>query len=446
MNLNKFKTTKALKKDKTFEFKSFSKKQLKVLTWWKHTKYKDKAGIICEGSVRSGKTVSMILSFVLWANSNFENSVFIVAGKTVGSLKRNVISELIKMLNSLDIEYSINNTNNYIEIGNNNNIFYMFGGGNEASQDLIQGLSASGAFFDEVALMKESFVNQAISRCNVSSSKSNTKLWFNCNPSTPSHFFKKNFIDKAKEKNFYHLHFTMIDNLSLTKEYIERMEKMYTGVFYDRYIKGLWTAGEGCVYSNFDKKRHVKDLVIKDTTKFVVAVDYGTQNPCTFNLFEYRDNGTLYLCKSYYHDGRNSQKQKSDSEYAEDLVKFIKDYRNRVQFILVDPSASSFIIELNKSKYRLPRIVKAKNDVIDGIRVVSNYLNEDKLIVNSKCKEVIEEFESYSWDTKASELQGKDIVKKENDHAMDSIRYCCYYIYLAKNKNKARIKAKPKFL
>ena len=203
----------------SFKFTTFSQKQLMVLTWWKVPVLQDKEALVCDGSVRAGKTVVMSLSYVLWAMNSFNGEQFIVSGKTIGSLRRNVIRPLKRMLEGRGYSVKDSRSENMLVIqkGNKENYFFLFGGKDEGSQDLVQGLTAGGAFFDEVALMPQSFVNQAIARCSVEGSK----LWFNCNPAGPYHYFKLDWIDQLSEKNAIRIHFTMKDNPSLSQTIIE---------------------------------------------------------------------------------------------------------------------------------------------------------------------------------------------------------------------------------
>lgn len=407
-----------------FKFKPFSKKQRKVLNWWTdNSLVRDKDGIIADGSIRSGKTVSMSLSYVIWAMSNFTECNFGMCGKTIGSFRRNVLNILKLMLWSRGYKLKDHRADNMVEINKKGvtNYFYVFGGKDESSQDLIQGITLAGCFFDEVALMPESFVNQATARCSVEGSK----WWFNCNPDGPFHWFKINWIDKAKEKNIIYLHFTMDDNLSLSERIKQRYKSQWSGVFYDRYIKGLWTVAEGIIYDMFNQDKHIVDdcnCLIDSKSYRYVSCDYGTQNAMVFLLWNKGTDGVWYCIDEYYYSGRDRKIQKTDSEYADDLVKFLDG--KEIYQIVVDPSAASFIAELKKRGFR---VKKAKNDVSNGIRLVSTMLNQYKIKFFSKCKNTIKEFSVYAWDPKASE-RGEDVPIKQNDHAMDAIRYFIYTI------------------
>ena len=414
-------------KQAIFKFKPFSKKQLKVLTWWlPNSPVKDMDGIIADGAIRSGKTLSMSLSYVLWAMSTFSQQNLGMCGKTIGSFRRNVLFWLKLMLRARGYKVADHRSDNMVEITKSGvtNYFYVFGGKDERSQDLIQGITLAGCFFDEVALMPESFVNQATGRCSVTGSK----FWFNCNPDGPFHWFKVNWIDKQEEKKLIYLHFTMDDNLSLSEKIKERYRSMYSGVFYKRYILGLWVVAEGIIYDMFNPVNHVvsniKDKIITLTNKYFVSVDYGTQNATVFLLWQ-KGLGDKYFCiKEYYYSGRDKGKQKTDSEYADDMEEFIKDIRPHLDCVICDPSAASFIAELRK---RDIYVRKAKNDVENGIRVVGNLLNLEIIYFSDECKNTIKEFASYTWDDKAAE-RGEDKPIKQHDHAMDAVRYFCYTI------------------
>lgn len=414
-----------------FDFKPFSPKQQKVLTWWcDASPYKDYDIIICDGAVRSGKTVSMALSFVMWAMERYNGFNFALCGKTVGSLRRNVVGPLKQMLMSRGYKMQDGRSEGMIAIsrtimknGVKNqhvNYFYIFGGKDESSQDLIQGITLAGLFCDEVALMPQSFVNQATARCSVSGAK----MWFSCNPNSPFHWFKKEWINKIDEHKALYLHFTMKDNYSLDEDVIKRYESMYTGVFYKRYILGLWVSADGAVYPMFDPEVHAVE-VKRNWTRIFVAADFGIQNATTFGIFGYYAPQKRYhQIASYYHNGRE-QGQKTVKEYVQDLKDFLAKYNVIPEYITCDPSAAPLLVELRKDDYfkrHKIRILPAKNNVEIGIQLVSYLLNARKFTLDPSCTNDIEEFTTYCWDSDKLD-KGVEEVVKINDHAMDKIRY-----------------------
>ena len=405
-------------KKATIKFSPFSKKQKKVLTWWlSNSPVNDKDGIIADGAIRSGKTISMSLSYAIWAMSCFNGQNFGMCGKTIGSFRRNVLFWLKLMLKSRGYKVEDKRADNLVIVSKKDitNYFYIFGGKDERSQDLIQGITLAGCFFDEVALMPESFVNQATGRCSVDGSK----FWFNCNPDGPYHWFKVNWIDKQVEKNLLYLHFTMDDNLSLTENIKARYRSMYSGVFYDRYILGLWVVAEGIIYSMFDKEKHVVKASDYEYKEYYVSCDYGTQNPTSFGLWGKTYDNKHVMIKEYYYSGRTSGIQKTDVEYSEDLKNFTKDYK--IKYVIIDPSAASFKAQLIKDGFK---VLPAKNSVLDGIRLVATLLTELKIFFDESCEDTFKEFSSYVWDDEACK-KGEDKPVKEHDHAMDMIRYYC---------------------
>lgn len=412
-----------MKNKALFHFQTFSRKQLMVLSWWINPGTSSKDAIICDGSVRAGKTLIMSLSYILWAMANFNNEQFGMAGKTIGSLRRNVVRPLKLMLVGRGYSVKDLRNDNRLDISKGNviNSFFLFGGKDEGSQDLVQGITLAGFFFDEAALMPESFVNQAVARCSVD----NSKMWFNCNPAGPYHWFKQNWIDNLSEKNAIRIHFTMSDNPSLSEHIRKRYEQMYSGVFYQRYILGLWVLSEGIVYDNFDKNTMVKSPPENaQFSKYYVSCDYGTFNPTVFLMWGLFDD-TWYCLKEYYYSGRITQKQRTDEQYANDMAQFLGDIKAR---IIVDPSAASFITVLRKRGYS---VIKANNNVLDGIRATQTAMNTGKIVFTPNCKNLFKELSSYVWDEKAAE-RGEDAVVKQHDHAMDAMRYFVYKVLYQK--------------
>lgn len=407
-----------------FKFEPFSTKQLQVLTWWlPNSPVKDKDMIIADGSVRSGKTVSMSLSYVQWSMDTFDGENLGMSGKTIGSFRRNVLTPLKRMLKALKYKVKDHRADNMVEICKNGktNFYYIFGGKDERSQDLIQGITLAGMLFDEVALMPESFVNQATARCSVNGAK----LWFNCNPEGPYHWFNTEYIEKAEEKNAVYLHFTMDDNFSLSEAVKDRYRRMYSGVFFKRYILGLWVMAAGAIYDMFAEEKHVIKDIPKQFDKLWVACDYGTGNATVF-LLQGRVGTKYYTLREYYYDSRKIGRQKTDAEYSADMKQFMEDCNDILQgrkvTVIVDPSAASFIAQLRKDGFT---VKNAQNSVLDGIRWVASLLSKLEYFICETCINTVKEKSSYIWDEKAQD-KGEDKPVKQNDHASDAERYGLY--------------------
>lgn len=390
---------------------SFSRKQRLVLSWWTDPRLSSHDGIICDGAVRSGKTTSVSLSFVLWAMSNFTQEKFALCGKTIISLRRNLVLDLLRTLKSFGVKLRENVSSNYIdmEFGGNKNRFYLFGGRDEGSAALIQGVTLAGVLMDEAALMPRSFVEQAAARCSVKGSK----LWFSCNPDHPLHWFKREWIDKAKEKSLIYVRFTLNDNPSLSKSVKQRYRRLYTGSFYQRFILGRWTAAEGLIYPMFDRDKHIfTSPPVCD--RFIVSCDYGTVNPSSFGLWG-RSHGRWYRLREYYYDSAREGLRRTDEEHYQGLCRLIGN--TNIDYVVCDPSAASFIQCITRhGKYR---VRAANNDVVTGIRQVQDLIREGIINISDSCTDTIREFSLYRW----NESSGRDCPVKENDHAMDDMRY-----------------------
>ena len=387
--------------------KQFSKKQGCIFRFIEQPE----SALICDGAVRSGKTVSMTLAFIMWAMSHFDRTNFAICGKTVQSAERNILIpfQTIEGL-PYHLDYKTSKRILIARCGDTENYFYLFGGKDERSYSLIQGITLAGVLFDEVALMPRSFVDQAIARTLTYPDK---KLWFNCNPDSPSHWFYQEWILHPEAHNAVHLHFLMQDNPVMTQETIQAAESMFSGVFYDRYILGKWVVAEGLIYPDQANGQGIVESNPRDYVSYYVSCDYGTLNPCSMGLWGLY-KGVWYRFAEYYHDGREHGQRTDEEHYAamEQLVG-----NRKINAVVIDPSAASFITCIRKHGKYLVR--PARNDVLDGIRRTATAFHDGKIKVCDCCSGALTEFKSYRWDDKKAE----DKPIKENDHAMDDIRY-----------------------
>ena len=386
----------------------FSPKQRQVLTWWQTGRWQ---ALICDGAVRSGKTFCMGLSFFLWAQHDFNGRQFALCGETVGALRRNLLTELVPCLRRIGMEVRENRSANTLTVvyAGHRNQFLLFGGKDASSAALIQGSTLAGLLLDETALMPRAFVEQAVARCSVRGSR----LWFNCNPEGPEHWFYKEWIEKAESRGALRLHFTMEDNPGLPPEIRQRYERLYTGVFYRRFVLGEWAAAQGLVYDFFDPDKDAAEVPDGPFSAWRVSVDYGTVNPLSMGLWGEK-NGVWYRVEEVYYDSRREGRQKTDAEYAEMLEQLVAG--RDIQRVIVDPSAASFIETLRRKGWQ---VMKADNDVADGIRVTADLLRQRRIVLCRPCRDCLREMALYCWD----ERSGRDAPRKEHDHAMDEMRY-----------------------
>ena len=390
----------------------FSPRQMELLTWWTPwSPYRERDAVVCHGAVRSGKTFCMGLSFAAWAMAAGSGRSYALCGKTRGGVERNLLGPLLPQLRRLGFGCHYQKSRGLLRLakGGRENDFWIFGGRDEGAGALIQGVTLAGVLLDEVALMPRSFVEQAVARCSVEGSR----LWFNCNPEHPGHWFYREWILGAAGKNALVLHFRMEDNPSLSPAMLERYRRLYSGPFYQRYLLGEWAAASGAVYPFFSRGEHIAGELPQGLGDWYISCDYGTVNPCSMGLWGRRGE-VWYRVAEYYHDSRRAGVQHTDEEYYAALEALAGG--RPIRGVVVDPSAASFLEVLRREGWR---VVKAENDVLAGIRVTAELLRQGRLVICSPCVDAIREFSLYSWDETAI----GDRVRKVHDHAMDDIRY-----------------------
>lgn len=429
-----------MKSKAPFKFNKFSPKQRAVLEWWlPESPYHDKDGIIADGSIRSGKTTVMSLSFVMWAMSTFDGENFALCGKTIQSLRRNVIKQLKKMLKSRGyvVEEHRSENSMTIRFGDAENEFYLFGGKDEGSQDLIQGITLAGVFFDEVALMPESFVNQATGRCSVEGSK----FWFNCNPEGPDHYIKLEWIDKIREKNLIRIHFTMRDNPSLSTSIIKRYESMYTGVFYDRFIRGLWVLASGVIFRYFAENNEPylfkeeelydsKGRLKKPFSKLVIGIDFGGNGSMTtFVATAYINHFKEF--RVLEEDGLPVTEEVDSERICKKFIEFYKmvqDKYGTVTWIFPDSASTTMINSIRsaakKAGLRYTNIKGCrKNEVSERPKTVDMLLTTGRLKINEKCVNLRKAIGALVWDEKKPNIPEDKNIGNCNDW-WDAFCYC----------------------
>lgn len=388
----------------SFNWGRFSRKQLDVIA--NSTARMN----ILDGSVRSGKTIASLVAWIMFVSEASPGELLMV-GKTERTLKRNILDVLEQMVGPRYFRYNLG-AGEATLFGRR---IYLVGANDLRSEGKIRGLTLAGAYGDEITLWPESFFTMLLSRLSVPGAR----FIGTTNPDSPYHWLMQHYLRRASELDLKRWHFRLEDNPNLDPKYVEALKREYTGLWYKRYIQGLWVQAEGAVYDMWDENIHVVDTLPSYFDRYYVGVDYGTNNPTVFLLVgKYQDK--FYVIDEYYWDSSSKGRQKTDVEYSKDLQEFIRNYPS-INGIIVDPSATSFIVQLRRD--RVGPIYQANNEVLDGIREVSILLSQKRLFVyGQKCPNLCREFTTYVWDARAQK-RGEDKPLKQYDHALDALRY-----------------------
>lgn len=373
---------------------------------------KDKFFYLLSGSIRSGKSYVAVLAFFIYTQAIGASRVNIIAGRNLRIMEVELLDTLEAMAKDFGASYKYSRTTGVVEI--NAVRYIVIAAHDENSYKRVQSLTAGGALVDEVQLMPESFLNQLIARVSFK----NSKILATCNPEGRTHWLKKGFIDKGKVD--FLSNFTLEDNPVLPQRVKDRYRELFTGVFYDRNILGMWVQSEGVIYKDYSFVASIdeKDILYSD-----IGVDYGIKSITAYQKLSYLRNGTCVIADTYRYDGEKGIK--TDSQLADDLITFVGE--ENIQKVYIDPSASSFIAELRRRHLKFI-IVEADNSVLPGIKTVLNGFGSKKLIIlkNGNNKPLIDELSSYAWENSKD-----DKPVKKDDHHCDALRYG----YYSRNKN-----------
>jgi PBSX family phage terminase large subunit len=380
----------------------------------------DKRINLLHGAVRSVKTVLSLVRFIAYVLHEAPEGRILFLGVTLKTLRDNICRPLDDLILSMTGDRSNFSYAADLSSGQlfNNECFFVGGNTVEAIGRLKGKTASKGGYFDEPDEYADGVFDFAMSRVDGEDSR----IYATCNANSPYHPLKLNVIDRAAELGYYVKHFTIDDNIYLPESIKVELKRFYRGLFYKRYIDGLWVAAEGVIYDMFDPRLHVGDFKNEPFKNYIVSIDYGTANPCTFGLYGYDTIDRVCLVKTYWYDSTVAQRQKTDSEYGVDFQAFIEPHKNSIKGIYCDPSATSFIAELRK---RGISVTKANNDVKEGIVFVSEMLSKNAYLIDRDCTHDQIEISGYSWDKRAQE-RGKDEPLKENDHSCDRTRYALY--------------------
>lgn len=397
------------KRPAKFDFKPFSDQQKRLIHWWRPVvQASENNYIVADGSIRSGKTIACIIGFLTWSQEMFSGESFILAGKTMGALKKNVIRPMLQILEAWEwpYEYVRSGTDARLEIGDNT--YYLYGANTEAAQDALQGLTAAGAYLDEAALMPESFVNQAVARCSVDG----WKFWMNCNPGGPHHFIREGYLSQEEKarKKVYHLHFTMDDNLSISAKRKEEYKAAWPhgSVFYKRFILGLWVAADGLIYQQFAD--HAQDYLIgpewlaeHPIQYAVIGVDFGgTKSAHSFTLTGFTQGFKQVVVLDEYY----SKKRLNPAQLEEAFVDFVKRAQSRwkVYEAYCDSAEQTLISGLEMACVTAHVVIDVRNaikgPINDRIAFYNSLIAQSRWKIMRHCRHIISAFEEAVYDDK----------------------------------------------
>lgn len=420
------------KKPAKFDFKPFSAQQRRLIHWWRPmVKFSQNNYVIADGSIRSGKTIACIIGFLTWSQEMHHGQAFILAGKTMGALKKNVIRPMLQMLEAWgwSYEYVRSGSEPHIDIGSNT--YYLFGANTEAAQDSLQGLTAAGAYLDEAALFPKSFVDQAIGRCSVDG----WKVWMNCNPAGPHHFIREEYLagEEIQKKKVYHLHFTMDDNLSISPKRKEEYKNAWPhgSVFYKRFILGLWVAAEGLIYQQFAD--HTQDYLVssewlkeKQIMYAVIGVDFGgTKSAHSFTLTGFTAGfKQVVVLDEYYCKKRIDPKQLQN-----DFIDFVRRAQSqfKVYEAYCDSAEQTLIAGLESACIQAHVAINIKNSIKgpinDRIAFYNSLIAQNRWKIMGHCRHIIEAFEQAVYDDKKPNQDVRLDDGLMNVDSLDSTEY-----------------------
>lgn len=397
----------------------YTPKQLNLMRLWQNDELK-RINLL-EGSVSSGKTWISLVLWAFWVKTmpNDPDSLYLMAARSLTTLKRNCLLLLQSLVGERNFKFSLSSKEGWL-FGRH----ILLEGANDAQAEAkIRGLTLQGAYCDEVTKLPHDFWMMLLSRLR----KAGAKLFATTNPDAPGHWLKTEYIDRADEIDILVLKFLLDDNTTLPAEYVENIKKEYTGVFYDRFIRGLWILAEGIIYPMYQQALADPPEGLTPTD-YRLSIDYGTMNAFAALLWE-KHGKVWYATKGYYYSGRDKGTTKTDEEYGADLDDFVRDICEpwaetakktgmmRKLKTMVDPSAASFITLLRKKSWYT--VIPADNDVIDGIRETGTAMIMGLIKISPSLDFLIREIEGYVWDGNSEE----DRPVKIADHGCDAMRY-----------------------
>jgi PBSX family phage terminase large subunit len=354
------------------------------------------------------------MMFVRTASTTGE---LIMIGKTRDSLYRNVLQPLMnpEIFGELALQVEYNPGAPTCRIFGR--LVHVIGANDIKAENKIRGMTCAGAYVDEATLLLEPFWDMLLTRMRVRGAR----IYASTNPDSPTHWLKSKFIDEpAQRASMKVFSFVLDDNVHLDPEYVAHIKASNVGLFYKRFVLGQWVAAQGAIYDMFDHATQVVDILPQIRKWISVGIDYGATNPTHAVLIGIGEDRRLYVASEHRYAKSSGSLSLTQAEASRRIVRWLDDVphhgRVRPSYVVVDPSAASFVSQLRTDG------LNPTAAVIDGIRLVSNLLANKQLLIHSSCRELLKEMDSYTWDPKAA-MDGQDAPLKQNDHGVDALRY-----------------------
>ena len=396
---------------------------------------------VAEGAVRAGKTVDNVAAFAYLIDRGTPDRIHLATGSTAANAKLNIGD-----CNGMGLEYIFRGRCRWTKYKGNEALairshgreyVVIFAGGAKAdSFKKIRGNSYGMWIATEINLHHQDTIKEAFNRQLAAKVR---RAFWDLNPSAPGAWIYEDYIERFREqfgRRYNYEHFTIRDNATISEQRFAEIEAQYrqygvTSAWYRRDILGERCIAEGLIYPMFGEFNIVDE--VPERGEYYISCDYGTLNPFSAGLWCW-DGKKATRIREYYYSGRNERSNKTDEEYYTELERLAGDLT--VKPVIVDPSAASFIEVIRRHKRF--RVHKAVNDVMPGIVTTSRYIQDGTIKVHRSCKDAIREFGLYRWDEKSTE----DKPIKENDHAMDDIRYFTMTIL----RHKVRKAGQPQYI
>lgn len=415
-------------KNKGFQFRPFSPKQRRLMYWWAQgSPHRACNMIVADGAIRSGKTIAMLCGFFLWSIATFSGETFILAGKTIGALKKNVIAPALQILRAWGLPYKYVSSGDAARLEVGGNVYYLYDAHNERSQDRLQGLTAAGALADEVALFPTSFIEQMIGRCSVEGAR----LWLNCNPESPAHYVKTELIDKAKEKRIYHLHFLMEDNYSLSQRTKDSYMRMFSGVFYQRFIRGEWALTDGLVYPQFANQP--SDYITTDIPPIhhaTIGVDFGGSGSAhTFTLTGFTPGYRQVIVLDEFYHNNKTDGVFSPADLEREFISFVRRAisRFKVYEARCDSAEQTMIQGLRIACAKAGVGIEVRNaikgKINERIAFYNSMIAQRRLLLHASCAQTIKALREAVYDSKHPTEDIRLDDGTTNIDSLDSLEY-----------------------